>query len=372
MLRPTRLLAVLVLVALLAVFGALPLEAARSSPTHTLFVDTDIGVDDAVAIAWLLKQPGADIVGYTTVFGNASVENTTRNLLTLLNAAAVNAPVTVGAAEPLQLPRTRTGSFVHGRDGFWFQQAPADISALPHDAPAALATAARDNPGLTILALGPLTNIAHTIEQYPGALNGVRVVAIGGARLSGNITPVAEFNAYADPHALEVVLASAVQLELVTLNAFEQVEVNAEALTAALSRRDDAVSQLIAALTPMYAYAQNQGAEPRIAFADAAAAVYLFNPELASPTSALVRVIADDGYARGQTIIATTPAERIPLIADDAEMSNLADQLFVPGFDLNAALFEVLSRDPDNTQAVLAVRGRPMAALLQRDLVRAR
>ena len=204
------------------------------SPTP-LFVDTDMGVDDAVAVAWLLAQQSARIVGFSTVFGNATVEHVTANLLTLLDAAGCQIPITMGAAAPLVFPPYWAGALVHGPDGFWGAQEPHDLRGLPHDAPAALAAAARTTPGLTILALGPLTNLALAVQTYPEDLAGAHVIALGGARHGGNTTPLAESNIYVDSHALEIVLDSSLQVELVMRDAFDQLEVEAEHFVAQLA-----------------------------------------------------------------------------------------------------------------------------------------
>ena len=368
--RLTRLFAAMTMLALAFVVFVPSTQARREPPpAGPIFVDTDIGVDDALAVAWLLKQRDANVVGFTTVFGNASVPNATRNLLTILGAAGVQKPVTVGAADPLALPRTRTGSFIHGPDGLWFAQQPADISALPTDAPAAIAAAARANHATIFIALGPLTNFARAIQQYPQDLAGVRLVALAGGR-HGNITPVAEFNVYADPEALEVVLAGPMNVELVTLDAFEEVTIDSVRLAERLSRRGGAVGQLLAAILPYYTQASTGGMSSEISLADPTAVVYALRGDLGTPRAGLVRVITGNGYARGQTIIADTVNGRIPMIADDAELSLLADQAFMPGFDINAAIGGVLARQPDNANLVLDVDEDEIVRQLLRGLTR--
>lgn len=368
--RLSRLLAALVLVLVMVAAAATPTQAGRQPVSGPLFIDTDIGVDDAIAIAWLLEQRDANIAGFTTVFGNTTVENATRNLLTLFNAAEVSYPITIGAADPLALPRTRTGPLVHGPDGLWFAQQPADISALPTDAAAALAGAARANPDLTIVTLGPLTNVARAVQQYPVDMAGVRLVALGGAQRGGNRTPVAEFNVFADPHALQVVLASDMAIELVTLDAFSQAEVNSERFIKQLTRRRDAVGGLLAQAFTGYVQAQSaSNSTGRNAVPDSVAVIYALYPDLGSAQSALVKVVTDDSIVRGQTVIAADLAGRIPLIGTDAELSALADQVFTPGFDFNAALGGILAREPDNVQVVLNVREDAILRLLTRTLV---
>lgn len=381
----------------LFVYGLLPAEAQPSTGSIPVFVDTDIGVDDAIAIAWLLKEPSAEVLGFTTVAGNTSVENATANLLTLLDVAGQSVlPVTVGAAAPLEFPATRIGALIHGPDGLWFQQVPHDIAPLPHDAPAALAAAARANPDLTIIALGPLTNVAQAVQQYPADLAGVHLIALGGAQHGGNMTPVTEFNMYADPHAFEVVLSSDMNIELVTLDAFVQVQVNTSTFPRRLAQRGGALGEFLAAVVPPYLELQTpdedatttrasiadriacqrsrgQACRPTPTTAsipDAAAVIYAFKPELGTPTSALIEVLTDDTVVRGQTIIATGTEEKVIMIADDTELSDLADHAFDPDFDLNTALFDILQRRPDNATAVLQVQGEQMSRRLERTLIR--
>lgn len=365
------------LTALLALTVALLLApgsagAGRTGQAATpVFVDTDIGVDDAVAIAWLMEQPNARIVGFTTVNGNTSNENAARNLLTLFGTAGRSYPVTVGAATPLELPATRTGPLVHGPDGLWFNQAPADISALPTDGPAALAAAARANPGLTIVALGPLTNIAQAVQQYPADMAGVRLVALGGAQHGGNSTPVSEFNIFADPHALAIVLSSGMRIELVTLDAFDQLGFDVTKFPARLaSRGGDTGALLSRALAGYFGVQQIAGPVSAAAIPDVAAVVYALHPRYGTPQSALIQVITANDITRGQTIIGTDLSDRIPMIAGDAELSALADQAFTPGFDLGAAVGGILARQPDNATVVLDIDERTMVRLVERSLAR--
>lgn len=369
--RPHLLSALLVLMAALLLAPGSAGAGRNGQPATAVFVDTDTGVDDAVAIAWLMNQPGARIVGFTTVAGNTGTQNAARNLLTLFGAAGRSYPVTVGAAAPLELPATRTGALAHGPDGLWFNQAPVDISALPTDGPAALAAAARANPGLTIIALGPLTNLALAAQQYPADMAGVRLVALGGAQRGGNSTPVSEFNAFADPHALAAVLDSGISVELVTLDAFDQLAVDVTKFPARLSSRGGPTGQLLGrALTAYFAIQQVAGPVSEASIPDVAAAIYALHPQYGTPQPALVEVITAGDVTRGQTVIGTDLASRIPMIADDAELSALADQAFTPGFDLNTAIGGILARQPDNASVVLDIDERTMARLLERSLTR--
>ena len=179
-LRRTSFVLLIVLLVSLSV-GVFSASAAPPRQTTVkVFVDTDIGVDDATAIAWLLNDRSTNVLGFTTVAGNTTAENATQNLLTLLDVANSHLPVTMGATKPLRYPHSHFSMFAHGPSGLWFSQVPHDLSHIPHDAPGAIAAAARANPGMTLLALGPLTNVARAVQQFPADMVGVHVIVLAG------------------------------------------------------------------------------------------------------------------------------------------------------------------------------------------------
>jgi inosine-uridine nucleoside N-ribohydrolase len=289
------------------------------------------------------------------VFGNSSVQDTTRNLLTLLHAAGVDHPVSMGATAPLVYPRTSSGALVHGPDGLWGAQQAHELEQLRQDAPAAIAEAARAHPGLTLIALGPLTNIARAVQAYPEALANVRLVALGGAKAGGNATPVAEFNIFADPHALEIVLNSAVQLEIVTLDAFQQVVIDPATLGPQLAQEAGPVGALLAQSLMGYGAAQTQGAGGPIAIPDAAAVIYALYPDLGVAEPAAVRVVLDGEYTRGQTIVAASFAHRVSLGLGASGVARLGEDAFAAGFDLSTIIHGALERAAVNAQVVLSL-----------------
>jgi inosine-uridine nucleoside N-ribohydrolase len=364
--RTTLSLIIIVLFSL--VIGVFSASAAPNTPTVKVFVDTDIGVDDAAAIAWLLNDRSANVLGFTTVAGNTTVKNATQNLLTLLDVAQRPLPVTMGAAKPLVYPHSHLGAFVHGPSGLWFSQVAHNLADIPRDAPAAIAAAARANPGMTLIALGPLTNIAHAVQNFPADMASVHLIVLAGARGPGNRTPVAEFNAFGDPQALDIVLESKLDVTLVTEDAFEQVKVDSAEFTQKLTQDGGALGQFLAGVLTPYFTASSAGAGGAVAVPDAAAVIYALRPELGTAASSLVDVATDAELTRGQTVIASDPNSKIGMIADDVELSALADRIFEPGFDINAAIFEILSRRPDNAQVVADVKGPAMARALERGL----
>jgi inosine-uridine nucleoside N-ribohydrolase len=341
--------------------------ASQPGQPQAIFIDTDIGVDDGVAIAWLLRNPAAAVVGCTSVAGNTSVENATHNLLTLLDAADCEVPIAMGASAPLQIPGYYPGisAFVHGPSGLWSAQVVHDLTDVPRDAPAAIAAAARANPGMILLALGPLTNVAQAIQRFREDLLNIPIIALAGAQCGGNRTPIAEFNAFFDPHALDTVLNSGLDVTLVLLDAFKLMTVESATFLRELECQDDALTQLLATALKPYLDVQVERAGVVAAIPDSVAAIYALHPELGETSSALAQVVTEEGLTRGQTVIVTGRRSRMPLIADDAEQARFAARvLSTPGFDLDAELARILARRPDNIRVVLNIDAETMRRLL--------
>lgn len=201
-----------------------------------IILDTDPGVDDALAIMYLAAQEDAEIVAVGSVHGNVPAPLAAQNALRVLELVGITAPVAVGAARPLAQP-LQTAEFVHGDDGLGGR-----AGAAPRGTPVAESAAeqlvrlARAEPGeLTLLALGPLTNIALAVLLEPDLPKLLRsVVVMGGAvTVPGNITPYAEANFFHDPEAANLVLgAGFADLTLVGLDVTEQSQVGEDWLTA--------------------------------------------------------------------------------------------------------------------------------------------
>jgi purine nucleosidase len=191
-------------------------------------IDTDPGIDDAVAILFALKSGLFDIAGITTVAGNIGIEITTRNagrLLALTGRSGI--PVVPGAERPLSW-KGLSSLDVHGDDGLGGVPFPEpEAPPLARDAAEWLAELLAAEPAGTIdiLALGPLTNIARLIRQAPDAAQRMRrLIAMGGAvDEPGNVGPRAEFNLAADPEAAEIVLSAGLPLTLIPLDVTRKV-----------------------------------------------------------------------------------------------------------------------------------------------------
>ena len=191
-------------------------------------IDTDPGIDDAIGILFALASPGFSIAGITTVAGNIGLDATTRNAGRLLAfAGRGDIPVVRGADAPLSRPGPDPLD-LHGKDGLGGVVLP-EPSRPPESRPAGdwLANLLLDEAEGTVdvLALGPLTNLAHLIRSRPEAAKRIgRIIAMGGAiREPGNVGPRSEFNMATDPEAVEVVLRSGLPLVLVPLDVTRRV-----------------------------------------------------------------------------------------------------------------------------------------------------
>jgi inosine-uridine nucleoside N-ribohydrolase len=192
-----------------------------------LIIDTDPGVDDAMAIFYAAAAPDIELLGLTTIFGNVTVEMATRNALRLVEVAGLGIPVAAGEKTPLALPPFTPSFHVHGDEGFG--DIPAETpkgSAISETAAEFLVRMAQEHKGeLVLCPIGPLTNIAKALQLDPDfATNVKRIVLMGGSyREGGNITPHAEANIYHDPHAADVVFASGANVEMVGLDVTHRI-----------------------------------------------------------------------------------------------------------------------------------------------------
>lgn len=173
-----------------------------------LVIDTDPGVDDAAAILMALAHPDVRVEAITTVAGNVPLVNTTANALKILDVAGADVPVFAGASQAL-IARNPSADYAHGSDGLGESGYPASTrQAQPEHAANALIRLANEAPGqLTLVAIGPLTNLALAVALDPDLPSKYRrLVVMGGAiHAQGNTTPVAEFNTYYDPEAAAMV-----------------------------------------------------------------------------------------------------------------------------------------------------------------------
>lgn len=199
------------------------------SPQKLVLVDTDPGVDDAMAILYLQNSKNVKIHSITTVFGNSDVELTTRNALYLVKRFQLSVPVVSGAAAPLVRERVCSKLKVHGADGFGDSGVSlgTTVPTSPCTAAEHIVKSVRENPSkISILALGPATNLATALEIDPGIAGLVHeVILMGGAfgtsGRHGNITAHAEANVFYDPESMARVLTAKWPVVMVGLDVTE-------------------------------------------------------------------------------------------------------------------------------------------------------
>lgn len=227
-------------------------------------IDTDPGADDALALILALRSPELQIEAITTVSGNVPVEQATKNVLRVLNLLDPKPRpiVAKGAAQPLKKPLV-TAQEVHGADGLGELDRFKNPDGSPRypepevppdhlSAHEALLELLDRYPGeLTLITLGPLTNLAQALLTDRERVKRLReIIIMGGAiRVPGNVTPMAEFNIYVDPHAAQLVLASGLPLTLIPLDVTEKVVLSRDALQRLVQSFNDPLSQFISDMT---------------------------------------------------------------------------------------------------------------------------
>jgi purine nucleosidase len=188
-----------------------------SGDSKAMLIDTDTASDDAVALITALRSKSARVIGITTVAGNVGVQQATRNALYTTELCGANTPVYQGAEQPLAR-RLVTAEWFHGKDGLGDHgYPPPRRPAEKQHAVEAIISLVRSNPGLVLVTLGPLTNIALALAQAPDLVSNVgRCVIMGGAPCcEGNVTPAAEYNMWVDPEAARMVFRSGLPIEMV-------------------------------------------------------------------------------------------------------------------------------------------------------------
>ncbi len=266
-----------------------------------VIIDTDPGTDDAIALMMALNHPGVEVLALTTVGGNGALRHTTRNALCILeHMGRGDIPVFRGAARPLR-GRFSYGYDFHGPGAMTARLRPHASSPRPESAYDHISEAARQHSGeLTVVALGPLTNIARVIRRDPGVVERIeRLVVMGGAvETPGNVTPYAEFNIYNDPKAAQLVLSSGMPVTLVGLDICNPVFIVSD--DDRWARGGSRAEQLARRLTDGWFALHDEGA--RYTPCDAMAILAITNPELMSFRQASIRVETEDEERRGQTV----------------------------------------------------------------------
>jgi len=278
-----------------------------------VLVDCDTGVDDAMALLYLLARDDVDVVGITTVFGNNTAAQCAHNTLRVLELAGrPDIPVAVGAEQPLVGEVTYLATHVHGADGLGDSGLPTEVSTPVDPRPAVelIDDLSRGHAGrLRILALAPLTNLAHALDRIPDLTDRVvDVVIMGGAAdAPGNQTVAAEANIVHDPEAAARVIGAGWPTVLVPLDV-TMTEVITEEHRSRLLAADNPVARFVAATTDFYfgSYGLDSYGRRSSPCHDAVAAAVLTGEVVPSVFPRIhVEVDCSDGPSRGATLCDT-------------------------------------------------------------------
>jgi purine nucleosidase len=264
-----------------------------------ILVDCDPGHDDAIALLLALASPEVELLGVTTVAGNQTLEKTTANALRVLDfAGRGDVEVAAGADRPL-IRDPFVAAYVHGETGLDGpdlpppQREPLDQHAVDF--------LAEHMDGATLVAVGPLTNVALLLARYPDARPD-RLVLMGGSIGLGNVTPAAEFNIWADPEAAAKVFASGLHLTMIGLDVTHQALLRDEHVEDL--RESGRIGRMVAELYDFFHrfHARTYGftGSP---IHDAVALAYVFRPELVQTEHRHIEIDCASELCRGRTVV---------------------------------------------------------------------
>lgn len=263
-----------------------------------IIIDCDPGVDDALAIILANSKECFDIKAITSVAGNVPIEFTTANLQILASLLDLKCPIAKGEDRPLIKAQVTAGK-THGSDGFGgHAHLLDDLERRALDELSAVNLIAKvlresDEP-VTIVAVGPLTNIAILVKAYPELLPKIKEFSImGGGLKYGNITPTAEFNFYVDPEAAQIVFNSNVPITLAALDATLQAYI-AEEDIAVFEKIDNKVAQIGTKILASYAGQDS-------ALHDPVSLLILSNPEIFETEEMYLQVETNEGATRAMS-----------------------------------------------------------------------
>ncbi len=296
-----------------------------------IIIDCDTGTDDAIAIIEALYSPELDVRAITTVAGNVALKYTSQNTLNLVRFLGFDTKVAVGASIPIM------SEIIHSDDGTHSDTGLGNV-VLPKvqggfyekNAVETIIEEARALKGeLILVPVGPMTNIAHAIMVYPELKTLIReIVFMGGAKVGGNMTSVAEFNAWADPKALSIVLNSGIPCKMIGLDVTEKAVLNKEDADY-FRALDTNAGQVVADLLDFMLVRYNRGGENLLMHDGLAVAVTAI-PEIVKTKRYYVDCECDGKYTRGHTYVATN--ELFFKKGEKKEMCEVAFELDLPLF----------------------------------------
>lgn len=265
-----------------------------------IIIDTDPGIDDAVALALSLFNKTLDVKLITTVAGNVSVDTVTNNTLKLLAHYNVEVPVAKGASSPLVEPFVDASDIhgISGLEGFNFPEPKLNLLCANHAVDEMYRVITSNKKKVTLVPIGPLTNIALLIRTYPECLANIEeIILMGGAYTRGNKGVMSEFNIATDPEAADIVFSSNIKLTMVGLEIGLQSLIYPE--DSELIKNMNPVGEMFYQLFKKYRGGSfNDG----LKMYDATAIAYLLHPEIFEVQESFVAIELNGTYTRGATV----------------------------------------------------------------------
>jgi len=308
-----------------------------------IVIDTDPGIDDALAIMLAAASPEVDIRGLVAVAGNVSLEDTSRNAASLADLLRLDIPVGRGASGPLWRRDIDFAPQVHGEDGFAGHHLPASARPLEPGVPLLARLIEESAEPVTVVPIGPLTNIAMLVNEYPETARKVeRFVIMGGGAFGdlGNVTAAAEFNIWFDPDAAARVFAFGVPITMVGLNATHQALVGRQHLPR-LFASGGVVAEIVGHLLDGYhdVVGTAEAATPQH---DSLAVAALIDPAVITTVPAYVDVENVGRITAGMTLVDTSGRRSAPNcdVAVDVDVVRFRELLDSRLSGLDAALRE--------------------------------
>ncbi|WP_413698709.1 nucleoside hydrolase [Psychromonas sp. KJ10-10] len=313
--------------------------------TRKIILDSDPGIDDAMAILFAEANSTIDLMAITTVYGNAMIENATNNALFLKKKFNLKADIVKGASKPITKTPVGPTVIVHGETGFGDMLIPKQDEALIDSRPAYqyIIDMVKENPGeITLVAIGPLTNLALALKAAPEIVNLVKEVVIMGGAFGenghrGNVTPYAEANIHDDPHVADAVFCAPWPVVIIGLDVTQQSFFSTDYLKS-LCDQSNEVGEFMWQVNQYYLQFYSKKLNLDGCFVhDPSAIAYVINPDLFTLRKGAVRVVTE-GPAEAMTIQklddiryphdewSDMPSQQVGIAVKDTELLDLFRQ----------------------------------------------